>query len=133
MADVLQLVQTALDTVLAADGVRVYWGRRGEIDSGANKKEYVVYSQDNDSVTESADGGTLARTASIAVRYYIEQNACRTYAGRTSWKTRADVVLQAMTSAGFLCPTGWVEIGDVDDVGFVVFLAIFDYARIEAV
>lgn len=131
--DVLQLVQDTLDTALATDGVRVYWGQRGEIDEDANKKEYIVYSQDSDDELESADGGMIARTASIAVRLYVEQNYCRSYAGRTAWKTRTDAILSAMKTAGFLCGGGWSEIGDVDDVGFSTFLAVFEIARTESV
>lgn len=131
--DVLQLTQTTLDNALSAAGVRVYWGKRGEIDADAKKDEYVVYSQDDDSVLVSADGGTVARTASIAVRLYVEQTKCRTYAGRLAYTERARNIQSAMTAAGFLCPDGWMGIGDVDDIGFAVFLAIFDYARVEDV
>ncbi|MHC1772949.1 MAG: hypothetical protein AB9907_14710 [Flexilinea sp.] len=130
--DVLQLVQTTLDDALETDAVRVYWGQRGEIDDDANKQEYIVYTQDSDDVLESADGNVVARTASIAVRLYIDQNRCRSYAGRTAWKTRTDAIISAMESAGFLCAGGWSEIGDVDDVGFSTFLAIFDISRVES-
>lgn len=130
--DVLELVQTTLDTALSSAAVRVYWGQRGDIDEDANKQEYIVYSQDSDDVLESADGQIVARTASIAVRLYVEQNYCRSYAGRSAWKTRTDAIILAMEAAGFLCAGGWSEIGDVDDVGFSTFLAIFDYARTES-
>lgn len=128
--DVLQLTQSILGNLFAADGVRAYWGQRGEIDQGAKADEYIIYSQDNDSIFESADGGTLARTASIAVRYYIDQHLRKTHAGRLLYTERVNAILAAMTEAGFLCPNGWMEIGDIDDVGFAVFLAAFDIARI---
>ncbi len=133
MVDVLQLVQDTLDNALGADCVRVYWGQRGEIDPEAKKDEYAIYSQDDDSVLVSADGDIVARTASVAVRLYIEQAKCRTYAGRQAYRSRSVAILNAMSAAGFLCGDGWSEIGDVDDIGFAVFLAIFDYARVEAV
>lgn len=132
MTDVLQLVQSTLDDTLETDAVRVYWGQRGEIDDDANRQEYIVYSLDSDDVMESADGGVVARRASIAVRLYVDQNRCRTYTGRSAWKTRTDAILLAMEAAGFLCAGGWSEIGDVDEVGFSTFLAIFDYARAES-
>ena len=129
--DVLQLTQDTLDDLLGSAGVRSYWGQRGEIDSGAKTDEYIVYSQDDDPITESADGETLARTASIAIRYYIDQTVRKTYNGRVAYTERVNSILIAMTNAGFLCPSGWMEIGDIDDVGFTVFLAVFDYARVE--
>lgn len=133
MTDVLQLVQDTLDGVLSVDKVRVYWGKRGEIDATAKKDEYVIYSQDNDSISVSADGAVIARTASISIRLYIDQATCRTYQGRLAYKMRAETILHAMIDAGFECPNGWVEIGDIDDIGFAVFLAVFDYARVEYV
>lgn len=130
--DVLQLVQETLDnSPLGSAGVRVYWGRRGDIDPGAKTDEYVIYTQDNDSVTEFADGGVIARTADIAVRYYLALALCRSHAGRRLHTERVNQIHTALIGAGFLCPSGWAELGDIDDVGFAAFLGVYEFARAE--
>lgn len=49
--DVFQLVQETLDnSPLGSAGVRIYWGRRGDIDPDAKPDEYVIYTQDADAV-----------------------------------------------------------------------------------
>lgn len=132
MVDVLQLVQETLDTSpLGSEGVRVYWGQRGDIDAGANPNEYVIYSQDDDSVSESADGGVLARTASIAVRYYLSAPLARTSSGRRLATKRVNQIHAALDEAGFTLPDGWLELGTLDQADFLEFVGKFEFARVE--
>lgn len=132
MTDVLALVQTTLDSLLSVDDVRVFWGRRGDNSTGS-QIEYAIYSLEGDPVSVSADGSIVARTASVSVNYYYEQNACRKAAGRQQSTERMTSILTAMKAAGFLCSGGWSEVGDVDDAGFVTFNAMFDYVHLESV
>lgn len=129
--DVLQLVQETLDaSPLGSGGVRVYWGRRGDMDTGANPNEYVIYSQDDDSVTESADGGILARTATIAVRYYLSAALARTAVGRRQATERVNLIHEALAAVGFTFPSGWVDLGDIDDADYSVLVGKFEFARV---
>lgn len=128
--DVLQLVQETLDnSPLGSAGVRVYWGRRGDIDPGAGVNEYIVYVQEDDSVSESADGKILARTATIAVRYYLSIALARTAAGRRQATERVNLIHGSLAMAGFTFPSGWVDLGDIDDADYSVLVGKFEFAR----
>ena len=43
MSEILDLVQSTLDTLLATDGVRSFWGRRTEIDADPQATEYIIF------------------------------------------------------------------------------------------
>lgn len=126
MNDVLDLVQTTLDNLLAADGVFSFWGRRAEIDQKAQTAEYVIYSIDDDAAEVSADGNLYFRTASVSLQYYVKYAAARTAAGRRAATARMKAIMKAMRTAGFGCPTGWSEIGDVDGIGYATFRSSYE-------
>lgn len=130
MKDVLDLVQSTLDNLLAKDGVRSFWGRRAEIDSDAQATEYIIYSFDDDSAEVCADGTLYYRTMSVSLQYYIKYGIARTYNGRHKATDRMDSIREAMREAGFGCSNGWAEIGDVDDVGFATFRSEYDIPRL---
>lgn len=129
MSDVLDLVQTTLDTLLATDGVRSFWGRRTEIDADPQATEYIIYDLENDGAEVCADGECLYRVTGISLNYYQKFGIARTYAGRLAAMNRMESVMKAMRSAGFGCSNGWVEIGDVDQVGFATFRSEYDIPR----
>lgn len=126
MNDILDLVQTTLDTLLVSDGVYSFWGRRAEIDQKAQTAEYVIYSIDEDAAEVSADGDLYFRTASVSLQYYISYTIARTYAGRRQATNRMKAIMKAMRNAGFGCPTGWSEIGDVDGLGYATFRSSYE-------
>lgn len=125
VADVLDLVQSTLDSILSESGVRSYWGRRAD-DGQANPSEYVIYDVDRDEAEVSADGDLYYRTISVSLQYYVKYSGARTYTGRRTTNDRMETMREAMRSAGFGCPSGWYEIGDVDDIGFATFRADFE-------
>ena len=131
MKDILDLVQTTLDTLLITETETVYsfWGRRTEV-SNDNASEYVIYSVTDDDADVSADGDVMYRSMSVALQYYIKYSVARTYAGRHKAMDRMDAMREAMREAGFGCSGGWAEIGDVDDVGFATFLSTYDIPRL---
>ncbi len=129
MKDVLNLVQTTLDTLLNSAGVRVYWGRRAEITSDANQTEYVIYTLESDEAEVSADGNVLYRMTRVAVQYYSQMRITRTYTGRQTTLDRMESIMEALRSAGFGTSAGWEEIGDVDDVGFATFRSVYEIPR----
>lgn len=124
MNDILDLVQTTLDNLLAADGVYTFWGRRAEV--GSQTAEYVIYSIDEDSAEVSADGDLMYRTASVSLQYYVKYGTARTAQGRRGALVRMKSILNAMRSAGFGCPAGWSEIGDVDGLGYATFRSSYE-------
>lgn len=130
MKDVLNLVQTTLDTLLineSGEGVKSFWGRRTEIDADSQATEYVVYSWQDDPAELSADGKLYYRVATIALQYYIKFSIARTYSGRQTASDRMDEIMEGMRTAGFECASGWNEVGDVDDVGFATFRSTYEY------
>lgn len=129
MKEVLNLVQTTLDTLLADDGVRVYWGRRAEIAADSNQAEYIIYTLESDTAMISADGGLYFRNVSVALQYYTAMRITRTYAGRQNALDRMTDIMEALRSAGFGCSSGWNEIGDVDDVGYSTFRSVYEIPR----
>lgn len=127
MKAILDLVQSTLDTLLLDEngkGVHSFWGRRAEIDG--NAAEYLIYTWVDDQAEVSADGTLYYRTATVALQYYVKYAMARTYAGRQDAADRMDSIREAMRAAGFGCSSGWVEIGDVDDVGFATFRSTYD-------
>ena len=131
MKNVLDLVQTTLDTLLITESSSVYsyWGRRAEI-ANDQAKEYVIYSIESDDADVSADGDVIYRMMTVALQYYVKYSIARTYAGRQNACDRMDTIREAMRTAGFGCSGGWSEIGDVDDVGFATFRSTYDIPRL---
>lgn len=131
MKDVLDLVQTTLDTLLIGETEKVYsfWGRRAEIDND-QAQEYIIYTLEGDSADVSADGDVMYRSMTIELLYYLKYSVARTYAGRRKAADRMDAIREAMRAAGFGCSGGWSEIGDIDDVGFATFLSSYDIPRL---
>ena len=130
MNDILALVQTTLDTLLSADHVYSFWGRRAEIASKNPATEYIIYSIDGDNAEVCADGGTIFRMMTISLQYYVKYSIARTSTGRKAATDRMDTIREAMRSAGFGCSDGWSEIGDVDEVGFATFRSVYDIPRL---
>ena len=131
MKAILNLVQSTLDTLLTASGIRCFWGKRAEIDADPAAKEYIIYTITDDNAEVSADGKLYYRTASIALQYYIKYAVARTYEGRQTAADRMDDIMEAMRTAGFGCSGGWSEIGDVDDVGFATFRSTYDIPHLK--
>ena len=129
MKDILNLVQSTLDTLLISQdsAIHSFWGRRTEIDDNNQATEYVIYSWQDDTAEVSADGKLFYRVATIAIQYYIKFSIARTYNGRQTAADRMDAIMETMRKAGFECVSGWSEIGDVDDVGFATFRSTYDY------
>ena len=132
MKDILDLVQETLDDLLVTETEKVYsfWGRRAEVDANSQATEYIIYTMTDDSADVSADGDVIYRSMSVSLNYYIKYSVARTAAGRRKAMDRMDDVREALRAAGFGCPGGWDEIGDVDDVGFATFYCTFEMPRL---
>lgn len=126
MDDILDLVQTTLDDLLSADGVRAFWGRRTDIKGDPTDAEYVIYSIDGDSAMVSADGDLYYREATVSLQYYMKFASGRTYTGRRKATKRMKDMMEVMRSVGFGCSSGWREIGDVDRIGYATFRSEYD-------
>lgn len=132
MIDILDLVQTTLDTLLITETSTVYsfWGRRAEVDDDKQTQEYIIYSIEGDPADVSADGDVMYRMMTVSLQYYVKYSVARTYAGRKKACDRMDAIREAMRTAGFGCSGGWAEIGDVDEVGFATFRSEYDIPRL---
>lgn len=126
MNEILDLVQITLDNLLSSLSIRSYWGRRAEIDTDENSDEYIIYEWESDPVEVAADAEIFYRIANISLQYYVKYAKARTYAGRKVTSDRMDSIMNAMRAAGFGCPDGWFEIGDVDEAGCATFRAEFE-------
>lgn len=109
-------IQTVLDTALYPD-VLSYWMRK----TGADADEYIVYTIDSDEAT-NADDRPLIRNTNIAVRYYFKDSLIGTSSGRTKVQNRVGTIVSALESNGYSVPYGPQNIGDIDDIGYGVFL-----------
>lgn len=130
MREVLDLVQSTLDRLLAGEGVYSFWGRRADTESNSQATEYVIYSIEGDDAEVSADGMLYYRMMTVSLQYYIKYAVARTYQGRRLANDRMDAMREAMRGAGFGCSGGWAEIGDVDDIGFATFRSEYDIPRL---
>ena len=109
-------IQTVLDNALYPD-VLSYWLRK----TGADADEYIVYTIDSDEAT-NADDRPLIRNTNIAVRYYFKDSLIGTSAGRTKVQNRASAIISALENNDYSVPYGPQNIGDIDDIGYGVFL-----------
>lgn len=130
MRNVLDLVQSTLDRLLADEGVYSFWGRRADTESNPQATEYVIYSIEGDDAEVSADGMLYYRMMTVSLQYYIKYAVARTYQGRRLANDRMDAMREVMRGAGFGCSGGWAEIGDVDDIGFATFRSEYDIPRL---
>lgn len=129
--DISRLVQTTLDNALSASLIKVHEGRRQEIATDSNPREYVVYTIAADSVETHANGSVIARTADIYVNYYINEAIAYKNEGKQQRKEAIGQIMSGMTAAGFECADGFSEVGDVDLAGFSTWGATFSYSREE--
>jgi hypothetical protein len=129
MPDIRALVQSTLDTALAG-AMYVFWQRRTEIDSDTNPDEYIVYTLGGDYKRIFADDEPLTKEADVTIRYYYRQEKANTPAGRALVKSREQTILTALKNAGFFCPAGAMDAGDVDDVGCFVSVIECNYGRV---
>ncbi len=129
MTEIGNLLQTALDASLAAEGVYSYWLRKSETASEDNK-EYIVYTLNEDSNNEFADDSPLIKAASVTVKYYFHDSFLDTYEGRQLVKRRAEVIQQSLLGASFTCPNGFFDAGDIEDNGFGVKIYEAEYWRV---
>ena len=130
MNEVLDLVQVTLDELLSEDGVRIFWGKRAEIDNDKRTSEYVIYSITGDDAEVSADGDVFYRMMTVRLNYYIKNSLARTKNGRKIANDRMDSIRETLRDAGFGCSEGWIEVGDVDDAGFATFVSEYDIPRL---
>ena len=126
MTDIRGLVQTALDTALAAKQVYTYWQRK----SGADANEYIVYTLSGDSAESHADDATLVMAGGITVKYYYRAEKISTHTGREAVKSREAAIQAALEGAGFDIPYGRFDAGDVDDIGYFVTVWEAEYWRV---
>lgn len=115
MTDVRALLQNTLDAALSGD-VRAYWRRKAKTE-GEDPDEYIVYTLDGDDGTY-ADDAPLTRTANLAVRYYYRDTLLDTTAERGRISDRERQIAAVLQSAGFSLPSGYFDVGDIDDIGF---------------
>jgi len=128
MTDIQTLVQTTLDTALAG-AVYAFWQRKAEIESDPNPDEYVVYTLGPDKGKAFADNSPLLMEADVTVRYYYRYELIDTATGRTIVKNRTNQILTALKGAGFSCPGGFFDAGDVDEVGCFTSVCECSYGR----
>lgn len=129
MIDIRAMVQTALDTALNG-AVYVFWQRRAEIADDPNPSEYIVYTLGGDYNRAFADNEPLVQEADVTVRYYYKYEMLDTTAGRALVKERENAILSALKGAGFSCPSGAFDSGDVDEVGCFTSVIECNYKRL---
>lgn len=112
-------VQQTLDNALEPLGVYSFWQRKADIDL----EEYIVY-ETNDIDEAFADLEPLIKVANVTIKYFYRQEMADTEASRQTIDSRKKLIMQSMKAAGFDCPTGAFDAGDIDDIGY--FAVIFE-------
>jgi hypothetical protein len=97
MTDIRALLQATLDTALYSLGVNSYWGERADITAS----EYVVYSISGDSGSFFANDTPVGRSVYCIVSYYYSAKLAGTAAGRTTIKSREDLIRSSLQAADF--------------------------------
>mgnify|MGYP000976645529 CR=1 FL=1 len=124
-----ELLQNTLDTAVVSDGVYSYWQRKTET-AGQDNDEYIVYLLNEDLNEVFADDEALIKNKSITVKYYYRDSYLDTPEGRLHVDQRAEVILQSLLGAGFTCPNGYFDAGNVDDIGFSTIVFEINYIRL---
>ncbi len=106
-------VQQTLDNALSDLGVYSFWQRKTDIDL----EEYIVY-ETNDIDEAFAGLEPLIKVANVTLKYFYRQEMADTEASRQAIDSRKKQIMQTMKAAGFDCPTGAFDAGDIDDIGF---------------
>ncbi len=131
MIDIRGLVQSTLDTALDGN-VYVFWRQRAKIAGDKNLDEYIVYTLGGDYNQIFADDEPLTKEADITIHYYYRSKKIQTFAGRTLIKDREKTLLTALKEAGFSCPNGAFDAGDIDDIGYLTSIIECSYGRVVA-
>jgi hypothetical protein len=130
MTDIRGIVQTVLDNALSEEGVRVFWHKKTET-RGDDPDDYIVYTLDGDSSEFYADDDPIVKAANVAVRYYYRNIMLDTHTGRNTVKNREETIATALIENGFSLPYGYMDAGDIDDIGYGVTLFECEYWRAE--
>lgn len=120
------LVQLTLDTVLYPKGIFVYEQRK----SGPDADEYVIYSSSGDSREFYTDDENKTRNTSVSVKYYYRAEKLDNYSTRQKVREVEDLIETALENAGFEIPYGRFDVGDVDDIGYMVTVFECEYWRV---
>ena len=130
MTDVREMIQSTLDAALVGTNVYVFWQRRVEILSTPNPDEYVIYTLGGDYDREFADNEPLIKEQDITIKYYYRSEKTETSAGRTLIKSRENTILNSLKAAGFYSPSGFFDVGDIDDIGYFTSVSEWSFARV---
>lgn len=119
------LTQAALDAAFNG-AVRVFWqSKSGDL------KEYIVYSRTGSGNDDFfADDQPLVESQGITVKYYYQADKLNTQTGRTQIKSREDLIISALKSAGFELDEEPFDAGDIDDIGYKTTVFEFTYEKV---
>lgn len=128
--DIRELVQQTLDGALYDSGIYSYWNTRVDVNGPNDPDEYIIYSKADDTGEEFANNQMLDRTATIDIIYYASERLYSTSEGRKKIFERINSIIEAMKEAGFRCPFGENDLGDIDEIGYTAILISFEYWRL---
>lgn len=120
------LVQLTLDNALYPKGVYSFWQRKTEVDE---HNEYIVYTT-TDIDEFFADDEPLVKSAEVTVRYFYRSGMAETEAGRQVVDDRKKLIMRSMKKAGFDCPFGAFDAGDIDNNGYFATIFEFEYKEV---
>jgi len=140
MTDVIQLIQTTLDTAFtppqvgttpSPPSVKTFWLSRRDIDAETNGNEYIVYSVEERVPEAGADGGELIFRSYVTIRYFVQCGLIGDNASYATIKTRMNTARTALYNVGFDISSGWRDVGDVDAIGYETFVLSAEYTEAE--
>ena len=130
MIDIIQLVQSSLDTELNRIPIRSYWMQRQELDDDQNPDEYIVYTAVEHEPEAGADGKGLIYRSYVTLRYFVRESWIGSGEKYHLIRQHMNAIRTAMIKNDFDCGS-WQNVGDVDGISFTTFILSAQYSEVD--
>ena len=130
MIDVVQLIQSSLDTELNSIPIRSYWLQKQDLDDDRNPDEYIVYTVDEHEPEAGADGEGLIYKSYVTLRYFVRENWIGSSEKYHLIRQHMNVIRFAMLKNGFEIGS-FQNVGDVDGISFATFILSAQYTEVD--
>jgi len=116
MINLVPIIQKTMDDAFAADGLYTYWQTKAE--TSGEVDEYIVFTLAGQQGEAWSDDIPYITRADATIRYFYRREKISNHRGRTSVMQRTADMWTALNGAGFDCPAGPFDAGDIDGNGY---------------
>lgn len=121
-----ETLKKTLDDAVIGDGIKTYHQRLTESQERNRPSEYLIYTVESMASQIYCDDVYKGGNNHVQVFYFHRLGL----AGK-SVREKARKIVKAMRAAGFTCPSGYYDLGDIDLIGYDVTGFDFYYFGLE--